>query len=49
MRLQVEGHLGEALETAGLEAGAGRVEPDPDDMERGGWNPIRTTQTGKAC
>ena len=32
MRLQVEGHLREALETAGLEAGAaGRVEPDPDD------------------
>ena len=34
MRLQVEGHLREALETAGLEAGAGRVEPDPDDPDR---------------
>ena len=34
MRLQVEGHLREALETAGLEAGAGRVEPDPGDPDR---------------
>ena len=34
MRLQVEGHLREALETAGLEAGAGRAEPDPDDPDR---------------
>jgi Nucleotidyl transferase AbiEii toxin, Type IV TA system len=34
MRLQVEGHLREALETAGLDAGAGRVEPDLDDPDR---------------
>lgn len=34
MRLQVEGHLREALETAGLEPEAGRVEPDPDDPDR---------------
>ncbi|MGJ4898648.1 nucleotidyl transferase AbiEii/AbiGii toxin family protein [Bradyrhizobium oligotrophicum] len=34
MRQQVEGHLRETLETAGLEPEAGRVELDPDDSDR---------------
>ena len=34
MRLKVAARLREALDAAGLEGTAGRVEPDPDDPDR---------------
>ena len=34
MRVEVADRLRAALETAGLDAAAGRVEPDPDDLDR---------------